>query len=430
MLLQQRWPITCGRHLFTLAILGLTVLLAGGTTCPATKSLTGAGSTFDNLLFSKMFTEYPKAKCGADVNYQSVGSGAGINDLLNNIVAFGATDTPMTDAQLAKSKQGPILHIPVTLGAEAMSYNLNGIPTGTLKLTGPIIANVFLGQVKYWDDPAIKQINSGANLPHSTITVVHRSDGSGTTGIFTNYLSAVSDTWKSQVGAGTTVNWPTGVGGKGNAGVAAAIKSTPGSIGYVELAYTLSNNLPYTLVQNGEKSNYEAGFIIFVITLLANILARVLIVVPSQTFSGLSGGVALGIIMIPIIASTTEDVLRLVPHELREASLALGATEARTILRVVLPAALSGIITGIVLSMARVAGETAPLLMTAFGTQFFNLDITQPMDALPLRVFVFTESPYQIQVNQAYAGSLVLILLILITSFAVRWVTGGFRARG
>jgi phosphate transport system permease protein len=175
---------------------------------------------------------------------------------------------------------------------------------------------------------------------------------------------------------------------------------------------------------------FLVGVLTGIPTIIFGLFAWVLIVVPSQTFSGLSGGVALGIIMIPIIASTTEDVLRLVPHELREASLALGATEARTILRMVLPAALSGIITGIVLSMARVAGETAPLLMTAFGTQFFNLDITQPMDALPLRVFVFTESPYQIQVNQAYAGSLVLILLILITSFAVRWVTGGFRPRG
>jgi phosphate transport system permease protein len=165
-------------------------------------------------------------------------------------------------------------------------------------------------------------------------------------------------------------------------------------------------------------------------TIIFGLFAWIFIVVPQQTFSGLAGGVALGIIMIPIVARTTEEVLRLVPKELREASLALGATESRTILTVVIPAASSGIITGIVLAMARVAGETAPLLMTAFGNPFFNSDITQPMDALPLRIFNFAESPYQAQINQAYAGSLVLIVLILLTSFAIRWATGGFRRQG
>lgn len=164
-------------------------------------------------------------------------------------------------------------------------------------------------------------------------------------------------------------------------------------------------------------------------TIIFGLFAWVLIVVPQQSFSGLAGGVALGIIMIPIVARTAEDVLRLVPRELREASLALGATEARTIVRVVLPAARNGIITGIVLAMARVAGETAPLLMTAFGTTFWNTDITQPIDALPLRIFNFTLSPYQVQINQAYTGAFVLILLILIASFSVRWATGGFKRR-
>lgn len=175
---------------------------------------------------------------------------------------------------------------------------------------------------------------------------------------------------------------------------------------------------------------FLVGVLTGIPTIIFGLFAWALIVIPQHTFSGLAGGVALGIIMIPIVASTSEEVLRLVPKELREASLALGATEARTILRVVLPAALNGIITGIVLAMARVAGETAPLLMTAFGTPFFNTDVTQPMDALPLRVFVFTESPYPVQINQAYAGAFVLILLILIASFAVRWATGGFRRRG
>lgn len=272
MLFQQRsHPTTWYHHLSTrlgaLTLLGLTLFLAacGGsstpstttgstTTCPSTKSLTGAGSTFDYPLFSKMFSVYPTVKCGANVNYQSVGSGAGINDLLNNIVAFGATDTPLTDAQIGKSTHGSVLHIPVTLGATAISYNLSSIPTGTLKLTGPIIANIYLGKIKTWNDPAITAINTGVSLPNQAITVVHRSDGSGTTGIFTHYLSDVSSDWSSKVGAATTVNWPAGVGGKGNAGVAAAVKSTVGAIGYLELAYVISNNISYALVQNKDGS--------------------------------------------------------------------------------------------------------------------------------------------------------------------------------
>ena len=225
-----------------------------GPSCPSTKNLTGAGSTFDYPLFSKMFTEYPKVTCGANVNYQSVGSGAGINDLLNNIVAFGATDSPLTDAQLKQSAHGPILHIPVTLGAEAMSYNLSGIPSGTLKFTGPVIADIYLGKIKTWNDPEIAKLNSSVTLPNQPISVVHRSDGSGTTGIFTHYLSDVSPEWQSKVGAGTTVNWPVGVGGKGNAGVAAAIQGTKGAIGYLELAYVVANNISYTLVQNKDGS--------------------------------------------------------------------------------------------------------------------------------------------------------------------------------
>jgi phosphate transport system substrate-binding protein len=254
-------------RLGTLTLLGLILLLAAcggggggttttigngsnGTSCPSTKNLTGAGSTFDNPLFQKMFSVYPSVKCGGNVNYQSVGSGAGINDLLQQIVAFGATDAPMSDAQLAKSPNGPILHIPVTLGATAIVYNLPGIDSGKIQLTGPIIANMYLGKITSWNDPAIKQINPNVTLPNKNITIVHRSDGSGTTGIFTHYLADVSPNWQSKVGAGTTVNWPTGVGGKGNAGVAAAVKGTVGAIGYVELAYATSNNIPFTLVQN------------------------------------------------------------------------------------------------------------------------------------------------------------------------------------
>ncbi len=150
---------------------------SNGTSCPSTKNLTGAGSTFDNPLFQKMFSVYPSVKCGGNVNYQSVGSGAGINDLLQQIVDFGATDAPMSDAQLAKSPNGPILHIPVTLGATAIIYNLPGIASGKIQLTGPIIANMYLGKITTWNDPAIKQINPNVTLPNKNITIVHRSDG-------------------------------------------------------------------------------------------------------------------------------------------------------------------------------------------------------------------------------------------------------------
>jgi phosphate transport system substrate-binding protein len=268
MLFQRLSQAQRGQHLLTrlgfLGLFGLTLILAacGGTTttssgtatpsgqtCPSTSQLNGAGSTFINPLFSKMFAEYPNAKCGLNVNYQSVGSGAGINDLLTGIVDFGATDAPMSDAQLATSSKGPILHIPVTIGAVAISYNLSGV-SGHVNLAGPIIASIYLGNIKFWDDAQIKAINTGVSLPHQSITVVHRSDGSGTTGIFTHYLAAVSTDWQSKVGAGTTVNWPTGVGGKGNAGVAAQVKSTAGAIGYNELAYVLANNIQYAAVQN------------------------------------------------------------------------------------------------------------------------------------------------------------------------------------
>jgi phosphate transport system permease protein len=162
-------------------------------------------------------------------------------------------------------------------------------------------------------------------------------------------------------------------------------------------------------------------------TIIFGLFIWIVVVVPQQSFSGFAGGLALGIIMIPIVARTSEGVLRLVPNELREASLALGATESRTILTVVIPAARNGIITGVVLAMARIAGETAPLLMTAFGSPFLNSDITQAMESLPHQIFFFSTSPYPVQVNQAYAGSLVLIVLIVLTSFAIRWATGGFK---
>ncbi len=251
--------------LLGMLLLSLVILLSacggGGNTagsgtattvpCPQTTSLTGAGSTFVNPLFSKIFNAYASVGCQVEVNYQSVGSGAGITQLLNQTVDFGATDTPMTDAQLAQSKQGNVLHIPVTIGAVAISYNLGQVTTPAhLQLDGDTLSKIFLGKITFWDDPAIAALNTGATLPHQAITVVHRSDGSGTTGIFTHYLSAVSTDWANGPGAGTTVNWPTGVGAKGNDGVANAVKSTAGAIGYNELAYVLTNSIQYAAMKD------------------------------------------------------------------------------------------------------------------------------------------------------------------------------------
>jgi phosphate transport system substrate-binding protein len=233
---------------------GTTSTTSNGSTtaaCPSINGLTGAGATFPFPLYSKMFSEYAKVGCKVQVNYQSVGSGAGKTQFLQQTVDFGASDGPMTDEEIAKSQNGAILHIPMTIGAEAISYNLPSVPASThLKLTGPLIADIYLGTVKFWDDPAITKLNPGVSLPHQGISVVHRSDGSGTTAIFTKYLSAVSPQWSSKVGAGTTVNWPVGVGGKGNEGVASAVRTTAGAIGYNELAYVLKNNIQYGMVQS------------------------------------------------------------------------------------------------------------------------------------------------------------------------------------
>ena len=178
-------------------------------------------------------------------------SGAGITQLLSQTVDFGATDTPMTDAQLAMSKNGNVLHIPVTIGAVAIIFNLSSLSASThLQLDGDTLAKIFLGTIKTWNDPAIAALNAGVTLPNKTITVVHRSDGSGTTGIFSHYLAAVSPDWMTKVGAGTTLNWPTGVGASGNSGVATAVKATDGAIGYSELAYALTNTIQYASMKS------------------------------------------------------------------------------------------------------------------------------------------------------------------------------------
>jgi phosphate transport system substrate-binding protein len=207
----------------------------------------GAGSSFDYPLFTKMFAEYKTSK-NVSVNYQSVGSGAGISQLTAKTVDFGATDAPMNGKQ-DSALSAPAIHIPVTAGAVVLSYNLPEVKT-TLQLTPAVLSDIFLGNITKWNDGKIAAINKGVSLPSTTILIAHRSDGSGTTNIFTTYLAKVSMDWNSKVGKGSAVNWPAGLGAKGNEGVAGLIKQTPGTIGYIELAYAIQNGMPYAKMQN------------------------------------------------------------------------------------------------------------------------------------------------------------------------------------
>jgi phosphate transport system substrate-binding protein len=209
--------------------------------------ITGAGATFPNPIYSKWFSEYNKLHPNVQINYQSIGSGGGIRQITNRTVFFGATDGPMTQDQLLAAP-GKILHFPTVLGADVPVYNLSGV--NDLKFTGPLLAEIFLGKVTKWNDAQIAKVNPGVNLPATDITVVHRSDGSGTTYIWVDYLAKVSPEWKTKVGVNTSVKWPVGVGGKGNEGVAGLVQQTPGSIGYVELIYALQNKISYGSVQN------------------------------------------------------------------------------------------------------------------------------------------------------------------------------------
>ena len=235
-------------------------------------TLIGAGSTFDYPLFSKLFSEYNKAN-GLRINYQSIGSGGGILQFTNKTVDFGASDAPMNgkqDSLLA----APALHIPVTTGAVVISYNLAGVKD-TLKLTPSVLADIFLGKITKWDDVKIAAINKGVKLPSATIIVAHRSDGSGTTNIFTTYLAKVSEEWSTKVGKGSAVNWPAGLGQKGNEGVAGSIKQTPGAIGYVELAYAIQNNMAFAKMQN------KAGN--FITPSIASVTAAANITIPADS---------------------------------------------------------------------------------------------------------------------------------------------------
>jgi phosphate transport system substrate-binding protein len=218
--------------------------------------LIGAGATFPYPLYSKLFDVYNK-DYGVKVNYQAIGSGGGIRQLISKTVDFGGSDAIMGDKDLAEAS-APVLHIPTCAGAVVVTYNLSGNPQ--LKLTPDVIADIFLGKISKWNDRRISEINPGVKVPDMNVTVVHRSDGSGTTSIFSDYLSKVSREWKEKVGAGTSLNWPAGLGGKGNPGVAGLVQQTPGSIGYVELIYALQNKMPYGMVKN-KKGNFVTATI-------------------------------------------------------------------------------------------------------------------------------------------------------------------------
>ena len=235
-------------RILAMAAAGLAAL--AGVAHAQTVQINGAGATFPYPIYSKWFAEYNKLHPEVAINYQSIGSGGGIRQLSNQTVFFGATDGPMTQEQQFAAP-GPIVHLPTVLGADVPVYNIPGVDT-QLKFTGKLLADIFLGKVTKWNDPAITALNPAAKLPATDITVAHRSDGSGTTYIWVDYLSKASPEWKKTVGVATSVNWPVGVGGKGNEGVAGLVKQTPGSIGYVELIYAKQNKIDYGSVQNME----------------------------------------------------------------------------------------------------------------------------------------------------------------------------------
>jgi len=239
------------RIVLLLASLALALPLLGQTT------LNGAGATFPYPMYSKWFNEYNKLHPDVQINYQSIGSGGGIRQVLAQTVDFGASDGPMTDDQLSQAKV-KILHIPTVLGAVVPAYNVPGVP-GEIKFTPQVLADIFLGKINNWNSPAIAKANPGIKFPDQSIIVIHRSDGSGTTYIFTDYLSKVSKEWETMVNKGTSVKWPIGLGGKGNEGVAGQVRQLQGAIGYVELIYALQNNISYGSIQNAAGTFLKAS---------------------------------------------------------------------------------------------------------------------------------------------------------------------------
>jgi len=249
------------KHLLTL----LSFAALGVAAAPAQMLINGAGATFPQPIYTKWFSEYAKVDPSVQFNYQGIGSGGGKKQITSETVDFGASDGPMSDAELAAAPR-TLWHIPTVAGAVVVSYNLPGDPA--LKLDGPTLADIFLGKVTKWNDPEIAGQNAGVDLPNVDIVVVHRSDSSGTSFIFTDYLSSVSPEWKAKVSKGTAVQWPAGLGGKGNAGVAGQIKQSTGAIGYVELAYAKENHLPFADMKNAA-GNYITPSIDSVVAALA-----------------------------------------------------------------------------------------------------------------------------------------------------------------
>lgn len=244
----------------TRLLVALCATLAVVGVATAEVALTGAGATFPYPMYSKWFNEYGKIHKDTQINYQSIGSGGGIKQVTEGTVDFGATDGPMNDDQLKEfqAKRGsPVLHFPTVLGADVPSYNLPGV-TAELKFTPEALAGIFLGKITKWTDPELVKANLGVKLPDQELVVVHRSDGSGTTYVWVDYLAKVSPEWKQKVGVGTSVNWPVGLGGKGNEGVSGQIKQTAYSVGYVELVYAIQNHLPYGQVKNSSGTFVKA----------------------------------------------------------------------------------------------------------------------------------------------------------------------------
>jgi len=232
----------------------MMALLVGSAAAQTT--LNGAGATFPNPIYSKWFAEYHEQHPEVEINYQPIGSGGGIRQVTSGTVDFGATDGPMSDEQI-KSSKVPLQHIPTVMGSVVPAYNIPGVKE-ELKFTPDVLANIFLGKITTWNDPAIQNLNKDVKLPNQNINVVHRSDGSGTTYVFTDYLSKVSPDWKGGPGKGTSIKWPVGIGGKGNEGVAGTIRAVDGTIGYVELIYALQNKITFGSVKNAAGSFVKA----------------------------------------------------------------------------------------------------------------------------------------------------------------------------
>jgi phosphate transport system substrate-binding protein len=229
-------------------LLALATLLAAAVPATAQVQLNGAGATFPNIIYQDWMLTYNQSHPDVKLNYQSIGSGGGIRQFSDGTVDFGGTDAPMADSAIA-AIQGNVLHIPTVMGAVVVAYNLQGL-SQPVKFTPDVVADIFLGKITKWNDARLTSINAGVTLPATDIVVVHRADGSGTSFVFTDYLSKVSPDWQQKVGKGTSVNWPVGLGGRGNEGVSATVGQTPGAIGYVELAYAQKNNIPFGTLRN------------------------------------------------------------------------------------------------------------------------------------------------------------------------------------